>query len=776
LAASSKLSGSARRWYDLQEGAVIESWSNLRCELRRMFDRRVPFYKAMARIEARIWQQHKESFDDYAIDKLALMQQLDLPIQDVINLLIGGISQPMLRATALSLRCATVEHFLELMRHIASGIADDHRKKGTSAVAEKQPSLECRNCGKKGHSHKTCRSQLVCFYCKVPGHRQYDCPNKRPGGVATMKSPPKPSAVAAAVTGAEDSPTTTEVAAVRDPETTLEIASPLIRISNICNKNCNLVALVDTGSPVSFVKDSVYFRYCSDLNLKPSLRNLRNFCDRPLDIKGTVKVALSIDVLSGTSFTVELFVISNTTLEADIILGREFLFEHRLTLVFKPAERPSGPETNLFTVLPLHIFEDSEGDLVSDIEESNIDFGRKTKQKLKSIVLEVNNTSTPLLDDGHAVQVRLRDTFVYAYAPRRFAHSERLQLRAITDDLLNRGIIKPSISPYCARVVPVRKRSGDLRLCVDLRPLNARVERQRYSFPIIEECLSRLANKNVFTLLDLRDGFHQIKVHPDSTKYFSFATPDGQFEYTRLPFGYCESPAEFQKRLVQVLQPFIREDKILVYIDDILIPSVTVENNLLTLKEVMLVLKQYGFELNIAKCQFLRKSVEFLGYIITPGEITLSNRHVKAIEAFKQPSNVHEVQRFLGLASYFRRFIENFAIKAQPLYRLLRKSVSFDFDSECERAFANLKKELIAYPLLRLFDPSAETELHTDACAQGLGAILLQKQSNKSWSPVAYYSHPNTETERKYHSFELEMLAVVRAVERFHIYLYGMHF
>jgi len=424
---------------------------------------------------------------------------------------------------------------------------------------------------------------------------------------------------------------------------------------------------------------------------------------------------------------VELFVLANTTLEADLILGREFLCENQLTLVYKPADRPSQPETNLFSVLPLHVREDSERDLESVIEESHIDFGNDNKQKLKSIVLGIINTSVPLIDDGHAVQVRLCDTSVFAYAPRRFAHSERLQLRAITDDLLNRGIIKLSVSPYCARVVTVRKRSGDLRLCVNLRPLNARVERQRYSFPIIEECLSRLANKNVFTILDLRDGFHQIKVHSDSTKFFSFATPDGQFEYTRLPFGFCESPAEFQKRLVQVLQPFIRNDKILVYIDDILIPSVSVEDNLSTLKEVMLVLKQYGFELNVRKCQFLRKTVEFLGYIISPGEITLSNRHVKAIEAFKQPSNVHEVQRFLGLASYFRRFIMNFAIKAQPLYRLLRKSAPFDFNSDCEQAFANLKKELIAYPLLRLFDPSAETELHTDACAQGLGAILLQK-------------------------------------------------
>jgi len=151
---------------------------------------------------------------------------------------------------------------------------------------------------------------------------------------------------------------------------------------------------------------------------------------------------------------------------------------------------------------------------------------------------------------------------------------------------------------------------------------------------------------------------------------------------------------------------------------------------------------------------------------------------VEAIHALRTPSNVHDVQRFLGLANYFRRFIEGFALKARPLHNLLRKSVTFNFDEECHRAFENLKHELVAYPVLRLYDPVAETELHTDACAQGLGAILLQKQSDKVWSPIAYFSRPNSEkkTEKRYHSYELEMLAIMRAVERFHIYLYGIYF
>lgn len=214
--------------------------------------------------------------------------------------------------------------------------------------------------------------------------------------------------------------------------------------------------------------------------------------------------------------------------------------------------------------------------------------------------------------DDYSVKVSLKDDSIYAYAPRRFAWSERQQIREITDDLLERNIIKYSSSPYCAKIVPVRKKDGSMRLCIDLRPLNSRVVKQKYPFPLIEDCISRLGDKSVFTLLDLKDGFHHIKIFPEHTKYFAFATPDGQFEFVKLPFGYCEAPAEFQRRLIHILSPLIREDKILVYIDDILIPSTTVDDNLLVLKQVMLILKQYNFQLNYNKCLFLKEKIEYL--------------------------------------------------------------------------------------------------------------------------------------------------------------------
>lgn len=174
--------------------------------------------------------------------------------------------------------------------------------------------------------------------------------------------------------------------------------------------------------------------------------------------------------------------------------------------------------------------------------------------------------------------------------------------------------------------------------------------------------------------------------------------------------------------------------------------------------------------------QFLRKRVEYLGYVISENDITLSSHHTEAIQKFPQPNNVHEVQRFLGLTNYFRKFIKGYAEIARPLYNLLKKLSNFNFDSSCTKSFESLKKELIAYPVLRLYNSKAETELYTDASSQGIAGILMQKQNTGIWAPMTYFSQTTNQSETKYHSFELEMLAIIRTVERFHTYLYDLEF
>jgi len=175
LAASSRLVKDARRWYDLQEGLCIESWQSLKSELMKTFERRLPFYKVIQRVETRKWIVQKETFDQFALAKLALMQGLDLPERDKIHLIIGGITSGSLRATALALASETIEDFLDKMRGIAESCSETTKNVGQSAGNSKPTSKPCRNCGGANHHHKDCKKELTCFLCKGKGHRRFDC-------------------------------------------------------------------------------------------------------------------------------------------------------------------------------------------------------------------------------------------------------------------------------------------------------------------------------------------------------------------------------------------------------------------------------------------------------------------------------------------------------------------------------------------------------------------------------------------------------------------------
>lgn len=205
------------------------------------------------------------------------------------------------------------------------------------------------------------------------------------------------------------------------------------------------------------------------------------------------------------------------------------------------------------------------------------------------------------------------------------------------------------------------------------------------------------------------------------------------------------------------------------YIDDLLIATDEPKENLQILRQALIILKRYGLESNISKCLFLKQEIEYLGYMVSRKGVSLTKRHVQAILDYPQPRNIKELQGFLGLCNYFRRFIKDYALKSKPLQVLLKKDILFDFDGDRKKAFDRLKEELTSPPVLRIYNPSTETELHTDASSQGFDAILVQKQSDGHYGPIAYFSKATTDCGKNYHSFELETLAIVKAIERFHV-------
>ncbi|KMQ87776.1 hypothetical protein RF55_12857 [Lasius niger] len=694
------------------------------------------------------------------MDKLLLIQPLKLEDKDIIHLLIDGISHLSIKSAAAIIHADSVDQFLDEMHHITT-ICDSSLKKNQSSGSKFEKSKNNLKFNKEPPSSKNLndsnekdnsqKQELFCVYCRNRGHLRDDCLKLKKKEQFQKSGSAKPQPSIAAVI--EEPTETTPVIALIDEDNSnrITVDNMLLKVVQINNTVCDLVALLDSGSPVSFIGPSVFnkfFRFPTVFknNSKQLYKALNN---TPISTYGLISSSLQLKDLPNLTVPIELHVLENNFTSADLIIGRDFLANNKISVTMNFSKKNLEDRIELFNEIASADILETPIDNSKIFENMEIDFDSSSKEKLISTIQEIDSMSVTPVEDEYTVKIALKDDSVFAFAPRKFAWAERLQLRDITDDLLKRNIIKHSTSPYCSRVVPIRKKNGSIRLCADLRPLNSRIIKQRYPFPLIEDCLSRLSNKNVFSLLDLKDGFHNIKIHPEYTKYFAFVTPDGQFEYVKLPFGYSEAPAEFQRRLIQILQSLIREEKIIVYMDDILVPSISVEDNLSVLKMVMMLLRKHNLQLNYEKCLFLRKSVEYLGYMISPQGISLSSRHIEAVKNFPMPQKIVEVQRFLGLSNYFRKFIFNYATKAKPLTDLLKKS-SFKIDEKAVLAFESLKKELVSAPTICIYNPHNATEIHTDASSIAIAGILLQKQKSNNFAPIAYYSQRTNEAEKNY--------------------------
>ena len=360
--------------------------------------------------------------------------------------------------------------------------------------------------------------------------------------------------------------------------------------------------------------------------------------------------------------------------------------------------------------------------------------------------------------------------------PRRVPFAVRQEISRQLKKMQEAQVIRPSKSPWASPVVLVRKRDGTHRFCVDYRELNSVTKPDTYPLPRIEDLLDQLGESRYFSTLDLSSGFWQIRIHPDSVEKTAFTTPQGLFEFRVMPFGLTNAPGVFQRLMQQVLMGLNPEDGpdfVSVYIDDVLVFSKTLEEHLHHLELVLKRVIEVGLKLKPVKCQFFRQEVEYLGHTITPLGLKTSSRHVAAVDKFPTPTNIREVRRFLGMASYYRRFIPSFAKIAHPLHALTRKDIQFEWTQECQEVFETLKKKLTSAPVLGYPRFDAPFVLETDASIDGLGAVLSQTQEDGKLPPIAYASRALTPGERNYGITDLETLAVVWSLSHFQSYLYG---
>lgn len=307
--------------------------------------------------------------------------------------------------------------------------------------------------------------------------------------------------------------------------------------------------------------------------------------------------------------------------------------------------------------------------------------------------------------------------------------------------------------------------------------LHKKIVKDRYPFPLIEDELDSLQGAKVFSTLDLKNGFFHVPIEESSQKYTAFVVPNGHYEFLGVPFGLCNSPAVFQKFIHAVFRKLIAAGIVRVYMDDIIVLANDVVSAIANLETVLAVTSQYGLVVNWGKCNLLQTRVEYLGHIVENACIQPSEHKPIAVIKFPKPQCVKDVQSFLGPTGYFRKFVHRYSAIAHPIPDLLRKDVKFRFGALELGAFNKLKLMLSIAPVLKLYRSDAETELHTDASGLGYGATLLQRDTEDgAFYPVYYTSGKTTSAEEKYPSYELEVLAIIKSLKKFRIYLLGISF
>ncbi|PNY01683.1 retrotransposon-related protein [Trifolium pratense] len=355
-------------------------------------------------------------------------------------------------------------------------------------------------------------------------------------------------------------------------------------------------------------------------------------------------------------------------------------------------------------------------------------------------------------------------------APYRMPASELEQLKKQLEELLEKKFIRPSVSPWGAPVLLVKKKDGSMRLCIDYRQLNKVTIKNKYPLPRIDDLMDQLVGACVFSKIDLRSGYHQIRVKAEDIPKTAFRTRYGHYEYSVMPFGVTNAPGVFMEYMNRIFHPYL-DRFVVVFIDDILVYSKTEEEHAEHLRIVLKTLQEKKLYAKLSKCDFWLKKVSFLGHVISSGGISVDPSKIDAVLKWGTPESVFEIRSFLGLAGYYRRFIEGFSKLALPLTQLTRKGRAFVWDDTCEKSFQELKRRLTTAPVLILPKPNEPFVVYCDASLMGLGGVLMQ-----NGQVVAYASRQLKVHEKNYPTHDLELAAVVFVLKIWRHYLYGSRF
>ncbi len=467
-----------------------------------------------------------------------------------------------------------------------------------------------------------------------------------------------------------------------------------------------------------------------------------------------------------------------------------------------PYQKPTNPDEESFPS------ENQRDAATSRRQEKKLklDFGDSPlSEEWKTRITEkLNNYSDVFahhdLDFGHTTKVkhhiRLKDETPFKQRPRPIHPQDFEAVRRHLKTLLDAGVIRESESPFSSPIVVVKKKNGDIRLCVDYRKLNLQTIRDAYALPNLEESFSALSGSQWFSVMDLKSGYYQIEMEESDKQKTAFVCPLGFWEWNRMPQGITNAPSTFQ-RLIEKCMGDMHLREVLVFLDDLIVFSKSLEEHEKRLS-VLNRLRDSGLKLSPEKCCFFQTSVRYLGHIVSRDRVETDPEKVKALKTWPRPQTLKELKSFLGFSGYYRRFVQDYAKIVKPLTNLTagypptqrrskptqppgkyfhpKEPFQERWTSACQQAFENIIDKLTSSPVLGFANPKLPYTLHTDASTTGLGAALYQEQDGQS-RVIAYASRGLSRSEARYPAHKLEFLALKWAItEKFHDYLYGNYF
>ena len=359
--------------------------------------------------------------------------------------------------------------------------------------------------------------------------------------------------------------------------------------------------------------------------------------------------------------------------------------------------------------------------------------------------------------------------------PRRIPLAKMKEAEDEIKDMANAWIIEPSYGPWSSPVVLIKKKDNSTRFCIDYRRLNDVTIKDSHPLPRIDDTLDALSGAKLFSVLDLRSGYWNVKVSEKDQPKTAFCIPgSGLWQFTKMSFGLCGAPATFVRLMERVLRG-LSYKICLVYLDDIIVYSKSSSEHIDNLSQVFYCLRNAGLKINPQKCSLFKDQVIFLGHVVSARDIATDPSKLESVTNWPTPKNVKQVRGFIGLCSYYRKYIKSFADIARPLHQLTEVNRKFEWTETCKKAFNTLKTVLTSAPILSYPTEDDLFILDTDASNEGMGSVLSQVQ-NGIERVICYFSKAFSKQERRYCVTRRELLAVVASVKHFHHYLYGRRF